>query len=67
MTLKKEQIDVDSDEYQDDPQDLCDWEHISNSEAKDCYSEDLSPPPDLLSDPFKERFTNIKESYRKVS
>ena len=72
MTIKKEEIDNqlhsdESIEKDEDVQDLCDWEHISNSEAAEAYTEDLSPPPDIMSDPFKERFANIKESYKKVS
>jgi phosphatidylinositol kinase/protein kinase (PI-3 family) len=47
--------------------DLCDWENISDEEIKKAYDESLRPPPDILTDPFKEKWKNTKKSYQNIS
>jgi len=46
---------------------LAEFEYIDYKDLEKAYAEELKPIPNIMTDPFKEKWETTKASYRKIS
>jgi hypothetical protein len=67
-SLKAEQNPEDEfEEENKEPVDLAEFEYMAENELEKTYDEELKPIPNIMTDPFKEKWNTTKASYRKIS